>query len=135
MLPKKLTALAALWATRPDELRADLQQVYGIDIDGAMGGLHTAEHVAALAVQLPHDSRVARSENPDAAWRLEHVLLALLVNSLRNLMWGMGDRRKRGPAPKPIGPSWLTKGRTRSLDSRVLPVDKLMEELKRPRRG
>ena len=32
-------------AKYPDELRADLQQYYGIDLDHAIAGEHTAEHV------------------------------------------------------------------------------------------
>ena len=134
MLPKKLAALAAVWADHPDELRADLQEVYGIDIEQAMGGAHSAEHVAALARHLPSTSRIAKSVNQDAAWSLTDILLAVIANTLRGLVWGMSDRRKRGPRPKLIGPSWMTKGNTRTLESRVLPIDQLVEELNLPRR-
>ena len=131
---KKLAVLAALMAEQADALRADLQQHYGVDIDHAMEGGHTAEHVAALAVQLPSDARIRVAYDKDAMWTLEHVLLASLLNNLRGLIWMLGDKRKRGPEPQPVGPSWMTKGKMRTLESRVLTIDKLMEELSKPRR-
>lgn len=41
----------------PDELAADMQQVYGLDVD-RMGHGFTASHAAALCSQLPRGSRV-----------------------------------------------------------------------------
>ena len=115
-------------------MRADLQQYYGIDFDGAVDGAHSARHVAALVVNLPRESRLAVAENPDMAWSLTDVLLAVLVNSFRGFVWGMSDPKKRGSKPDPIGPSWMTKGKMRSLPARVLPIDELMNELSKPRR-
>lgn len=126
--------LAEAARNHPAELRADLQRHYGIDLDHAMAGEHSAGHVAALVACLPSDSAIFRAENPDAAWTLEHVLLAALHNDLTGLMWGMSDPKKRGKKPKPIGPSWMTKEETRKLDARVLRIDELMEELNKPRR-
>lgn len=117
-----------------DELRADLQQYYGIDLDDAMAGAHSARHVAALLAQLPPDCRVARAEDPDAAWTLTDSLLATVANALHTLMWGMSDPKKRGQRPAPIGPSWMRGKRTRTLDARAMPVDELMQELTKPRR-
>jgi len=116
----------------PDELRADLQRVYGIDLDHAMRGEHSPMHVAALVSQLPQDSRIRVVDEPDAEWTLTAVLLASILNALRGLMWGMSDKRRRGPQPKPVGPSWMTG--TRSLQARAMPLDELLAELGKPRR-
>ena len=100
-----------------------------------MDGGHSARHIAALVVQMPSNCRMARAESRDAEWTLRDTLLASIANALHSLIWGMGDPKKRGPRPKPIGPSWMTKGRTRTLPARLLPIDELMAELAKPRKG
>jgi hypothetical protein len=127
--------LAAEYDAHEDELRADLQQTYGVDIDRAMGGEHTAAHVAALVVQLPPDARVRVAEDRDAVWTLSDVVNVSTLNSLRLFMWSFGDPRKRGNAPQPFGPSWMANANRRTLPARILPVDELMRELSRPRGG
>ena len=97
-----------------------------------MAGEHAPVHVAALVSQLPQDARVRVADDPDAEWTLTAVLLASLLNALRGLMWGMSDKRRRGPQPKPVGPSWMT-GR-RNIAARAMPVDELVAELSKPRR-
>lgn len=84
---------------------------------------------------MPSDCRIMRAESPDAAWTLRDTLLAAIANALHGLMWGMSDPKRRGPKPKPIGPSWMSRGRVRSLPARLLPIDELMAELSKPRRG
>lgn len=110
-----------------------MQQYYGIDLDAAMSGQHTAQHIAALVSQLPRDARLRVKQDKDAQWALSDVLTAILINNFNSFVWGMSDKRKRGKRPDLIGPSWMTKGRTRSLPARVLPISKLMEELNKPR--
>ena len=126
-------ALAAAWRLHPCELRADLQQHYGIDIDHAMSGERSAEHIAALFSCLPTDARVFVAENPDCAWTREHILLAGIYNSLNALAYGLSNPKKRGKKPQPIGPSWMCKSSTRRLDARVLPIGELMAQLQKPR--
>jgi len=118
----------------PDQLRADLQRHYGIDLDHAMAGEHTAAHIGALVACLPSDASLFRVDNPDAAWTLETVLLAVIHNDISSLIYGMSDPRKRGHKPKPIGPSWLTAKAVRKLEARTLTIDELMAELSKPRR-
>lgn len=127
--------LAASVGKHEDETRADLQRVYGIDLDHARAGKHTAGHIAALVACLPPDSNIARANNPDARWTLEACVLADINNMLSGLIWGMGDPRKRGNPRKPIGPSWMAEGNDRTLEARVLTIDELMAELGRPRKG
>lgn len=126
--------LAAAWQLHQDELRADLQRYYNIDLDHAERGEHAAEHVAALVKCLPTDSLLFRAMNPDASWTRDQIILAEVRNILANLAWGMSDPKKRGARPKPIGPSWMTRGRVRTLEARAMTVDELMAELGKPRR-
>lgn len=128
--------LASLIALHEDELRADLMEFYGIDLDRAMAGEHSAVQVAACAKCLPQRSRLAAIGNKDNAWGLSEVLLAYLANSLNALIYGMSDKRRRGKRPDLIGPSWMAgKDKKRSLPARAMPVNKLMEELSKPRRA
>ena len=112
-----------------------MQEFYGIDIDRAMAGEHSATHVAVLCEQLPRRSRTARAMNPDCEWGLEETLLATAVNHIAYWRWGMADRRRRGAPPQLIGPSWVADSNKKkgTLPSRVLPIEKLLEELERPR--
>ena len=119
--------LAAVMAKWPDELRADLQQYYGIDLDHAIAGEHTADHVAALVRCLPSDARVMTREDPDAMWTLETVLLASLLNAFTSFMWGMSDKTKRGKRPDPVGPSYIAI--KRKLPAMVMTIDELERQL------
>ena len=125
--------LVAAWQKYPCELRADLQRFYSIDIDHAMSGAHTAEHIAALVACFPTDALTYRAANSDASWTRDQIILAELRNMLARFIWGFGDPKKRGPEPKPIGPSWMTEERMKALDSRTMTIDELKAELSKPR--
>lgn len=126
--------LASALAAHGDELEADLQQHYGIDLEAAMCGAHSARHVAVLASQLPPDSRLAASENADARWTLTNTLLAVLANDLRLWIWAHGDKRRRGSRPRLIGPSWMVDGgSSRKAEAQVMTIDALMRELNKKR--
>ena len=114
-----------------DALRADLQRYYGIDLDAAMRGEHSAGHVSALVKHLPSDCALHRGVDKDAAWTLRDILLASILNSLNMLIYGMGDKRRRGKRPSLVGPDYMTK---KKLPARVMSVDELMRELNKPRR-
>lgn len=126
--------LAEAYRDTPDALRADLQRVYGIDLDHAMAGAHSAGHVAALTANLPSDSCIFKARSGDAVWGLEDVLLASLLNSLNALVYGMSDPKRRGTPPPLVGPSYIAKARTRSIDARAMTADELMAILAKPRR-
>ena len=74
-------ALASVIADNESMLRADLQQYFGIDLDRAMDGEHSANHIAQLIEHMPQESRLARSVNKDSQWSLTDVLLAVLINN------------------------------------------------------
>lgn len=92
------------------------------------------EDVAALAVQLPEGCRWRVAFDPDAWWTGERILVAGLLNNLRQLMWGMSDSKRRGAPPKPLGPSWATKGAMRSLAMTPMGKEELLSALARPRK-
>ena len=127
-------ALASVIAFDEAPLRADLQQFYGIDLDAAASGLHTTRHIAMLVSQLPQESRLVRALNPDMRWSLTDVLLAVMVNKFGMYVWGISDKKRRGPKPPLVGPSYMTEANRKSLPTRVLPINELMEELSKPRR-
>ena len=127
--------LSVVLAEHEDELRADLQRVYGIDLDHASRGDHTPAHIAALVVNLPQDSCVHRAYNDDAAWTLDNTLLAAILNAFRGYVWAMSDPRKRGRAPDLIGPSYMAEKNKVSLPARVLSIEELMKELEKPRKA
>ena len=126
--------LAEAMERTPDALRADLQRVYGIDLDHAMAGEHSAGHVAALVSQLPSDSCIYTARSTDARWGLNAVLLASLLNSLNLFIYGMSDPKRRGAPPPMVGPSYMANGRGKALETRTMTADELMEALSRPRR-
>ena len=99
-----------------------------------MSGEHSANHIAQLVTQLPHDSRLVHSVNEDARWTLTDVLLAGLINKFSMFVYGMSDKKKRGAPPELVGPSWMTENK-RTLPARVLPINQLLEELSKPRRS
>ena len=98
-----------------------------------MRGEHSASHIALLVTQLPQQARLVQFVNKDAAWTLSDVLMAVLINNFRMFVYGMSDPKKRGQKPELIGPSYIT-NQKKTLPARVLPIDKLLEELNKPRR-
>lgn len=110
-------------------------ETYGIDLRAAMDSGMEPGLVAALSAQLPPDCRWRVAADPDAWWTGERILQAALLNELRSFIWGMADKKKRGAPPKPIGPSYMTKGRSRKLAAVAMSREKLLEELAKPRKG
>lgn len=94
-------ALAEVETRYPDELRADFQQTYGLNIDG-MGEDYSFAHAAVLMSQLPSDSRLARKLDPDSEWSQDTFFLAAIEYDLRVLAWqNTKDAQKGRGAPKP----------------------------------
>lgn len=110
-------------------VRADLQRYYGIDLDHAMAGEHSAGHVAALMAHLPSDASVKRSQSADAAWTLEASMLALTYNLLTAVIYALGG--KKGKLPEQVGPSWMKADP--KAPARAMTIDELMEQLAKPR--
>lgn len=99
-----------------------------------MGGEHTAEHIAALTVQLPAGARIRVCESADERWTSELTLLALLANQLNALLYMFGAK-KGEKRPALIGPSWMTNANSGKVQAQVMTIDQLRAELARPRRA
>lgn len=93
--------MLALYLKRyPDELEADFQQHYGLDLEELGRGL-SIRKAAVLAAQLPVDSRCCIAMDPDRSWSTEAWMLRSIEAHLATYMWSQSDKRKRGPKPKP----------------------------------
>lgn len=114
----------------PDELEADLQQHYGIDIERAAAGEHSARHVAALAVQLPQTARVWVAQDPDNVWGLRETLLAALVNQVRATAHGLAGGSGEISY---VGPSDMKNAGRKRLPAMVMTKEELMAELSKRR--
>lgn len=85
-----------------DELRADFQRYYGLNLDD-MGKTYTVAHAAALARNLPAGSAVHRALNPALEWADSDYLLMQIEYDIRLLAWSLaGGKKSRSPKPKPI---------------------------------
>lgn len=85
-----------------DELEADFQQYYGIDLE-RVGEACSVRHAAALAAQLPAESRVSRAACPGNEWGASEYILRLIEHDLRMLAWsGKGSRPKPVKTPEEL---------------------------------
>lgn len=106
-------------------------ETYGISLDAATEDMEPAS-VAALAWQLPQDCRWRVSYDKDMWWTGDRLLAAALVNGLYGLIWGMSDKKSRGPKPKQVGPS---RPRGRKQPCVAMTPDELLKRLALPRKG
>lgn len=97
----------------PNELRADLQRFYGVNLDEMGHGVSVA-HVAALAACLPHGSLVLERIDPRTKYTETDWLLLGILNSLRD---------------KPFDPFVRKTARGASMS-----VEEMRDVLSRPRR-
>ena len=101
---KKIIAFASAVYLHEDELRADFQQYYSLNIDDVDKAFGVA-HAASLMAQLPPDSRLPHIYNPDASWSQDTYFLASIEYSLRVLVWAKtkdGQRGTNKPKPYPL---------------------------------
>lgn len=83
-------------------MRADLQQYYGLNVDG-MGAEYTCSHAAALVAMLPPQSRLMVQRNGALAWDDATYLLSHIDHDLRVLAWQQTeDARHKRNYPKHI---------------------------------
>lgn len=96
--------LVQLVVIRKDELEADFQQYYGLNLE-RIGIDYSVAHAATLATQLPSDSRCMRQEIPGFEWSPEMYMLSAIEHGVRVLAWIQANQGKRRSAfPKPIEP-------------------------------
>lgn len=94
--------LAMLLAEHGDELLADFQQFYGLDLWALMDACDFAR-VRALTEQLPQGARTLTAMDGACAWGVAENLLANLCDQLASLRWeragGHGRKPKRIERP------------------------------------
>lgn len=89
----------------PDELLADFQQYYGIDLWPVCQGYdpRNPDRTAALAWQLPSDGRVWKAVSPTGAYGPDVMLLRQLELDVRSFQWSFTeDAKDKSTAPEPI---------------------------------
>lgn len=98
---KKLAILAIAQSQYPEELLADFQQYYGLDLWSMdLDGYPTPSAIARAAIltaQLPRDSRVMRRVSPVGQHGTEAMLLRQIELDIRSLAG-----TKDGSDPQPI---------------------------------
>lgn len=134
--------LATLLDRFPDELRADIQEHYGLCLDDA-GKTYSVEHLACLAAQLPLKSRTLSALDSDNYWDLANVLQATLINQFNDWLWSQAAAnakaaRKKAPRKIPhIGTRAMrhTKEKEgRKITGIALPVKDFQKQLDKMRR-
>lgn len=124
--------LASFLRRFPDELRADFQQHYGLNLDD-MGGSYSISHAACLAAQLPKDSRTFVASDPACEYASATNRLLALIEYHTHVGWYMSteDARKGRNQPKFL--SGLADKRE-STQGESLSIDEYMEILTKPRK-
>lgn len=96
-------------ARHPDELLADFQQFYQMNLNDfrdALDGDETTDEVlrlAALCAQLPRGSRTMRAASPALEWTDEAYLLARVEHAVRHLAWMLSEDGAKGAnRPRPL---------------------------------
>lgn len=72
-----------MWACHESELRADMQRVYGVDLDDVASGAVSVRQAAALCACLPAGSLCLAAEDARLSWSKEQLLLLAVVNAVR----------------------------------------------------
>lgn len=110
--------VACILASR-DEVLADFQQYYGIALPlEEEDEPPDFERMAVLWNQLPAESRTARTQAPELEWDAGEYLLWQIEYRLRELVWAMSDRKKRGARPQPLStPQKMTEARKKQRNA------------------
>lgn len=106
---KKLAFLALALARHHDELLADFQQTYGMDVWDDLEEMAASDdpplRLAALAYQLPAASRTRAALNPAASHSTEATLLRQIELNQRYWAWAhTKDAERQENEPEPM---WL----------------------------
>ena len=88
----------------PQELRADFQQYYHLNID-RVGVDYEVVHAVELALQLPLGCRTYSAIDPTYSWSNQEYLLADIDWVVRTLCWSLAGGKKTGQGqPERIAP-------------------------------
>lgn len=106
-------------ASCPDEVEADFQQYYGIDLETAWD-VYSVKHLSVLAAQLPQESRSTKAI-ADEEWTTEMHMLVNIEHELRTMIWLQANQFKKHKSqpPKRI----QSPSEQRRFESRVAATD------------
>lgn len=117
-------SLAYSYVRHYDELYADFQSYYGLNLDDFsddLSGTATSRGVlraAILCEQLPRDSRTKRALSPALAWSDESYLLSRIEYTLRVIAWMFSEDGSNGVnRPEPIDTPATIAARTSSAEA------------------
>lgn len=124
----------------PDQLEADFQQYYGLDIAKI-----DKERASRLACQLPRQSRVLVAMDQSNLWSNGDIELIQIANGIETIKWQLANQgRKKGRTspPKPYIPDELKtlakrvqrEKTAKSQDLEPHTIDEMKRILARPRR-
>ena len=124
----------------PDQLEADFQQYYGLDIAKV-----DKERASRLACQLPRQSRVLIAMDQANLWSNSDIELIQIANGIETIKWQLANQgRKKGRTspPKPYIPDELEalakraqrEKTTKSQDLEPHTIDEMKQILARPRK-
>jgi hypothetical protein len=85
----------------PDELEADFQRVYGIDLLDLYRGTLSPRKAMALAVNLPPGSAVWQADLHDNAWTPDQYVLADIADLTAGANWQRAGGKGTQPKPYP----------------------------------
>lgn len=106
---------------RAGALEADFQQFYGLDLRALLGS-YDLGRAAALAANLPRESRTMRALDPRLAWSAGDYILARAANEIAFMRYEQRGGKGRRPAPvkPPAEPARRRRGRLEGVsDERI----------------
>jgi len=115
----------------PDQLEADFQQFYNLDIAEV-----PRARAARLLAQLPSESRVFRTMRPELNWGWQETLLNKMWYDLELLVWSKTeDATKKHPRykPMPYVPDFLKLNAKESREYEAHDLDDIKSILTKPR--
>ena len=108
--------LAWYWGHCHDELEADFQEFYGLNLE-ELGKSLSLRHAAILAAHLPPKSRCRSVADPNAVWSEEMYALVNIEYEMRLLLWMQSQSKKNHtPMPEPVDPPAKAKEMQRRLE-------------------
>ena len=125
--------LASFLRRYPDELRADFQQHYGLNLDD-MGGSYSIGHAACLAAQLPKDSRTFVAEDPICEYASATNRLLARIEYHTHTGWYVHTEDAQKSINMPQFLMGLTDGKEGTTQGESLSIDEYMEILAKPRK-
>lgn len=116
----------------PDQLEADFQQFYNLDIATV-----PKDRAARLLFQLPAESRVFRAIRPELNWTWNEALLNKANYLLETILWTKTkDAEKKTPHYKPVPyvPEFMKLNSKEAKEYEAFDLDELKSILTKPRK-